>query len=86
MSTQSEINRIKNAKTAIASAITAKGVSVPSGTKIDGMPSLIASISQGEDLTDEIATQDSLISQIQTALADKVAPTPDSGGWRYPCW
>ncbi len=46
-SIQTEIDRIKNAKTAIASAITEKGVSVPSGTSIDGMASLIANIPTG---------------------------------------
>ena len=50
MSTQSEINRIKNAKTAIANAIMAKGVAVPSGTKIDGMASLIAAIPSKEEI------------------------------------
>ncbi|MBO7275149.1 MAG: hypothetical protein J6V15_02125 [Clostridia bacterium] len=47
MSVQTEINRLSSAKTAIASAITAKGVSVPSTTKIDGMAALIESIPTG---------------------------------------
>ena len=47
MSISSEITRISNAKTAIAESITNKGVTVPSGTKIDGMATLIDSIQTG---------------------------------------
>lgn len=47
MSISSEINRISNAKTAIAESIANKGVTVPSGTKIDGMATLIDSIQTG---------------------------------------
>ena len=47
MSISSEITRISNAKTAIAESIANKGVTVPSGTKIDGMASLIDSIQTG---------------------------------------
>lgn len=42
-----EIARIQNAKAAIAQSIENKGVTVPSGTKIDGMAALIDSISTG---------------------------------------
>lgn len=44
MSVQTEIDRIESAKTAIATAIAGKGVTVPSGTKLDGMAALIRSI------------------------------------------
>ena len=47
MSISSEITRISNAKTAISESITNKGVTVPSGTKIDGMATLIDSIQTG---------------------------------------
>ena len=47
MSISSEITRISNAKTAIAQSIANKGVTVPSGTKIDGMAALIDSIQTG---------------------------------------
>lgn len=47
MSVKSEIDRIAGAKSDIATAITNKGVTVPSGTKLDGMASLIDSISGG---------------------------------------
>ena len=47
MSVSSEITRITNAKNAIASAISSKGVIVPSGTKIDDMSNLIDDISGG---------------------------------------
>ena len=47
MSISSEITRISNAKTAISESIANKGVTVPSGTKIDGMATLIDSIQTG---------------------------------------
>ena len=47
MSVQSEIDRIAGAKSDISTAITNKGVTVPSGTKLDGMAALIDSIVSG---------------------------------------
>lgn len=47
MSVQTEITRIESAKTAIATAIEGKGVTVPEGTKIDGIAPLIESIETG---------------------------------------
>lgn len=47
MSIQTEISRLNSAKSAISSAITEKGVTVPSGTKLDGMAELIKGISGG---------------------------------------
>ena len=47
MSVQSEITRIESAKTAIATAIGGKGVTVPEGTLLDGMAVLIDSIEAG---------------------------------------
>ena len=47
MSVQTEITRIESAKTAIATAIEGKGVTVPSGTLLDGMAPLIESIEAG---------------------------------------
>lgn len=48
MSVASEITRIANAKNDIATAIANKGVTVPNGTKIDGMATLIDSISTSQ--------------------------------------
>ena len=50
MSVQSEIDRIAGAKSDISTAITNKGVTVPSGAKLDEMAALIDSISGGEDV------------------------------------
>lgn len=50
MSIQTQITRISTAKSAIATAITGKGVTVPSGTKIDGMAALIDTITTGGEL------------------------------------
>ena len=47
MSIQTELPRITNAKAAIKTAIEGKGVTVPSGTLLDGMASLIESIEAG---------------------------------------
>lgn len=48
MSVQAEITRLQNAKSSISAAITGKGVSVPSDTKLDGMAALIESIKSTE--------------------------------------
>ena len=47
MSIQTELTRITNAKTAIKTAVEGKGVTVPAGTLLDGMASLIESIEAG---------------------------------------
>lgn len=41
MSIQSEINRINTAKTNISNTLKANGVTVPTGTKIEGYSTLI---------------------------------------------
>lgn len=47
MSIQTELTRITNAKAAIKAAIEGKGVTVPTGTLLDGMAALIESIEAG---------------------------------------
>ena len=47
MSIQTELTRITNAKAAIKAAIEGKGVTVPTGTLLDGMAALIKSIEAG---------------------------------------
>lgn len=47
MSIQTELARLTNAKAAIQAAIEGKGVTVPSGTLLDGMAALIESIEAG---------------------------------------
>ena len=47
MSIQTELTRLTNAKAAIQTAIDGKGVSVPSGTLLDGMAALIEAIEAG---------------------------------------
>lgn len=61
MSVLTEINRIKNAVTAIVNALKGKGVTVPSGTKIDGLASLVSSIPQ-LDTSDATATAENILS------------------------
>lgn len=47
MSIQTELTRLTNAKAAIKAAIEGKGVTVPSGTLLDGMAALIDAIEAG---------------------------------------
>lgn len=47
MSIQTELTRITNAKAAIKAAVEGKGVTVPNGTLLDGMASLIENIKAG---------------------------------------
>lgn len=47
MSIQTELTRIANAKAAIKAVIESKGVTVPDGTMLDGMATLIESIEAG---------------------------------------
>ena len=47
MSIASELTRLQNAKNSISNAIQNKGVTVPSGTKLDGMAALIGQIEAG---------------------------------------
>ena len=50
MSIQTELARLTNAKAAIQTAIEGKGVTVPDGTLLDGMASLIEGIEAGGDI------------------------------------
>ena len=47
MSIQTELTRITNAKAAVKAAIEGKGVTLPTGTKLDGLAALIESIEAG---------------------------------------
>ena len=47
MSIASELTRLQNAKNSISNAIQNKGVTVPVGTKLDGMAALIGQIDAG---------------------------------------
>ena len=47
MSIQTELTRITNAKAAVKAAIESKGVTVPTGTKLDGLAALVEAISAG---------------------------------------
>lgn len=66
MSIQSELTRLTNAKAAIQTAIEGKGVTVPSGTLLDGMASLIESIEVGGGnfATGTFTTTDDIMSNV----------------------
>ena len=73
MSIQTELARIKNAKAAIKAAIEGKGVTVPNGTLLDGMASLIESIEAGG------GDFSALPQKIDTVLSGSVTPASDKG-------
>lgn len=84
MSIASELTRLKNAKNAISNAIKNKGVTVPTGTKLDGMAALIGHIKTGGSLQSKNATPTKKQQSITPddgyfGLSDvTIAPIPDS--------
>ena len=81
MTVQSEIARISGAKTAIASAVEASGVTVPDGTKVDALAPLVQSIvGQFSDELDEIIGADTTPIPDAIALADQINGEDVSGG------
>ena len=81
MTVQSEITRISGAKTAIASAVEASGVTVPDGTKVDALAPLVQSIvGQFSDELDEIIGADTTPIPDAIAWADRINGEDVSGG------
>lgn len=73
MSIQSEVSRLQSAKSAIAGAITAKGVTVPETTKLDGYAALVGQIQTGAGGSYTITNQDPRnISVPETAAAGEL--------------
>lgn len=72
MSIQTDLTRIKNAKAAIKAAIEGKGVSVPDGTLLDGMASLIEGIEAGGGSGIELPTGYQLTSGTYTPNSEGV--------------
>ena len=69
MSIQTELTRITNAKAAIKTAIEGKGVTVPNGTLLDGMASLIASIEAGGGSGTEVIITSAVTNALEFAKA-----------------
>lgn len=76
MSILTEINRIKDAVTAIVNAIKNKGVTVPTTAKVDDLPTYIDAIQQGEDVTTETNEYTSLNAELEEVINS----LPDAGG------
>lgn len=67
MSIQTELTRLTNAKAAIQTAIEGKGVTVPSGTLLDGMAALIESIEAGSTSNNIVAGSFTLPESLTTS-------------------
>ena len=78
MSIQTELTRITNAKAAIKAAIEGKGVTVPDGTLLDGMASLIESIEAGGGGSGIVYTSGTLVFSSNTTC-DGYVITHDLG-------
>lgn len=70
MSIKTEIDRIKQSKVDIISALETKGVTVPSDASIDDLSALVEAIEVGgtEDLSSELSTQSTLITTQETTI------------------
>ena len=76
MSISEQITRLTNAKADISSAISAKGVSVPDGTTLDGMSALIDQIRDDAVLY----TAQTLTEAEQTQARDNIGAVAKAGG------
>lgn len=70
MSVQSEVSRLNAAKSDLASAITAKGVTVPGTTKLDGYAALVEQIEAGGGGAYDITATDNGDGTQSLAIAD----------------
>ena len=74
MSIQTELTRLTNAKAGIQAGMEGKGVTVPSGTLLDGMASLVEAIEAGGDIRIE---QGSVTFAENTTTYTFVSDSPD---------
>lgn len=98
MSIATEYTRLKNAKEDIKASITGKGITVPDGTKLDGMPVLIDEITTADkiihsDVPDYVKAEAlevvNKVKSVQTstsiifiAISDPHHATDESTGWK----
>lgn len=69
MSILDQINRLTAAKSSIVTSISNKGVTVPTGVKMEGMSALIDTIVPQEDLDAVVVAQDTAITEQDTLIA-----------------
>lgn len=60
MSIETQITRLKNAKTALASALAGKGITVPGSTKLDGYAALLSGAASVVNVSGDTVTADKL--------------------------
>ena len=77
--TPEQLNEVKTSvaegKALVAAAVSDKGVETAADATFETMATNITNIQTKEDLTEEITTQDDLIAQISTVLAEKSGET-----------
>ena len=78
MSIQTDLTRITNAKAAIKTAIEGKGVTVPDGTLLDGMASLIESIEVGGGGSFDLSN---FMQNITDVISFSFTPTRNGDGY-----
>ena len=83
MSIQAELTRLTAAKAAIQAAIEGKGVTVPSGTLLDGMAALIVSIQAGGGATYGTYTPSEDVNIYSKAIVIETGNTQASNGIIY---
>lgn len=78
MSIQTELTRLTNAKAAVKAAIEGKGVTVPSGTLLDGMAALIESIEAGGGGSFDLSN---FLQNITDVISFSFTPMRDEAGY-----
>lgn len=82
MSIATQITRLKNAKTALASALSGKGITVPGSTKLDGYAALLSGAAAVVNVSGDTVTADKLAKgyTAHNAAGTQITGTMEAGG------